>query len=1521
MAFETAKPRDWQDFQRACVILYQAELGDPHAQEYGRSGQDQGGIDILARRNGDPDHLVGIQCRLVKAPLKLAKIRADCAAAIESSLPLKELIFATTAPDDTHATKAAYAVEQELRAKGYDIFVALYGWEQLQNRIAKHASAHCAFNPLLYAGMAQYGGIPSFTANVGSDDSERFRLKSTLIEQGGEGLVQIGPLLVDIQPGAKFTITAGEVDGADIAEAVRAVLSEITASQQDRAVQAYLQAVKKLDCWGYVSTRRTRRGQRPLLSLPLRLAGKPEDDGRLRSDALLAHAQLIGSGTSIWLSGTAGSGKTTLLRHIARSAWFDPAAVGLVDRRIPLYIKLPAFVRASGVHLSARMAEALNLSRTITTPEAVPDDFLERWSASLGKPWLFLLDGFDEVHHSERQALREELISLVEAGHNIVVTSRPNAGADDFDHPLVRSYTLCELDEDDRLALSDALLGERSGAFRAELARINAEPIRTSPLLFTLAAQIFEKKEALPTRRIELYKAVTEDWIARLQESSADQAHGMQQFLLLGEALIGELALVMSRHPDATRVEDLVPMVAESLQRFGLNASYFKVPDIGANALRLLGETSSVFEVAEGFCGWLHPSFREYFAARALSGRGNEDPVVGEAVTMASDASWRQIVIMLASILQGDQTEQLLERLVAQGPDGLTVAGLCLKDGAEVSPRLECKIIAEIAAHAVTDADESYCSVLLGGSQYGLTRLNIIKSVMSRPIAQPSIVWLRRALLERVQASEKPVGGHAGWGPQWFSFLGDIGGDAELCSIVDENRNPSDVRAQALHALASCDPERAVARLKPIVDCCGRERELANLLIRTAFALEQVFIARDLMAGSCLTYQESDDLIQVFGELHRNALEREFALSPPPFPVACAFWHRLRGLGEAEAANFMPTLRAAVREDRERFEDITPLRGAMAGERYCDLLLDWKGKGWSEDAAALLAIGSRDNSLFAGLHNLAERLQQAELADWHRGGWFSRSCSIILLEALLRLHWEDEAWIAEIERFCANGDVELASQHDEALAYYVQARLAFRRDDTQRGKDLLTRAVEATRPSEADGVSFETNGNWLGLELLARIIWLDEGDPQSVLPLLDDRLARIPDDGAAHRLRGFIRFVLGDTEGVVEDLEYALTQTFDHETLAKLAEAYRQKGYFSRADECCSSVIPYSEVWRFMCLQNRGAARVVTDWDGALEDLNAALALDPDCTFALLRRAYLLRNANDAAAALADVTAYIGLVGDDPEANALAHELIQLWGGNSELILPALEQDIRAFLDYCAGVASEETARTEIVDCIGAIPWDLSDIRDEVYLARMALYLTLWTDLGDLSACLTQCVKHGGLLNLIEIVLPLARKLRDKYPHHAKNARCMIDMIEASAAGYGGNLRFERDGPPRPKDDYTFPMYCAKVAIGGLEKQRDYCDAIFRRETGLGDRAIVMIRLDDERRIYGQCNFKRQIEDPFKFKFCDTITTTFAENIVKFVRDMRVRQLVFVEPDLKAEADRYLRGGNLPVALLLVDTL
>jgi cellulose synthase operon protein C len=181
-ATEIPRPKNWQDFQRGCVVLFQAELKDPHAQEYGRHGQKQRGIDILARRDGKHDHFVGIQCRRYDKPLKKPAILKDCRDALAIKAGLKEIIFATTCPADTNATDAALEVENELRTEGHDLKVVLYSWADLELKIIQHPKAQAFFFPAAVASKTTQSVQLDAASILGIAEAvERVRLSNSAV--------------------------------------------------------------------------------------------------------------------------------------------------------------------------------------------------------------------------------------------------------------------------------------------------------------------------------------------------------------------------------------------------------------------------------------------------------------------------------------------------------------------------------------------------------------------------------------------------------------------------------------------------------------------------------------------------------------------------------------------------------------------------------------------------------------------------------------------------------------------------------------------------------------------------------------------------------------------------------------------------------------------------------------------------------------------------------------------------------------------------------------------------------------------------------------------------------------------------------------------------------------------------------------------------------------------------------------------------------------------------------------------
>ena len=108
-ATQIPKPSDEQAFERCNEILWRCVLGDRSVQLHGRRGQEQHGVDLTGLRDGQPERVVGVQCKLKGEGQKLteAEVRAEVEKALTFLPPLSEYIIVTTAPDDEKIQKLA----------------------------------------------------------------------------------------------------------------------------------------------------------------------------------------------------------------------------------------------------------------------------------------------------------------------------------------------------------------------------------------------------------------------------------------------------------------------------------------------------------------------------------------------------------------------------------------------------------------------------------------------------------------------------------------------------------------------------------------------------------------------------------------------------------------------------------------------------------------------------------------------------------------------------------------------------------------------------------------------------------------------------------------------------------------------------------------------------------------------------------------------------------------------------------------------------------------------------------------------------------------------------------------------------------------------------------------------------------------------------------------------------------------------------------------------------------------------
>ena len=149
-ATQIPKPSDEQAFESCNEILWRCILRNETAQLYGRRGQKQYGVDLTGIRDGAPDQIVGVQCKLKGDGKKLTEdeVRKEVAKALKFRPLLSEYIIVTSAPDDTNLHNLAHELSiSASKDREMDLKVQVLGWGSLQREIRRHPDALKAFDP------------------------------------------------------------------------------------------------------------------------------------------------------------------------------------------------------------------------------------------------------------------------------------------------------------------------------------------------------------------------------------------------------------------------------------------------------------------------------------------------------------------------------------------------------------------------------------------------------------------------------------------------------------------------------------------------------------------------------------------------------------------------------------------------------------------------------------------------------------------------------------------------------------------------------------------------------------------------------------------------------------------------------------------------------------------------------------------------------------------------------------------------------------------------------------------------------------------------------------------------------------------------------------------------------------------------------------------------------------------------------------------------------------------------------
>jgi formylglycine-generating enzyme required for sulfatase activity len=421
--------------------------------------------------------------------------------------------------------------------------------------------------------------------------------------------------------------------------------------------------------------------------------------------------------------GDPGTGKSTLVRMImlALAEGRGGASFGLSDEWLPIFFPIAAFaeVRADvGSRDIAPLAYLRDYYRGREQPDYTP--LFER--ALLAGRALLLLDGLDEVREDRLAIVKclEDFIRAWDApGNRFLATSRI-AGYEDapLDDALFERATVQPFSDEDirKFAENWSLAFERAGVPGANPADLdlrrraearthelstaiftepNVTALARNPLLLTILALIHNQGTRLPDRRVDLYQlcvqALAETW------NRARSIAGREIDVYLGTEKLDERFVINLLGPAALWIHaenpggivderDLERKLAETLIAIdGLTRG--KADRLAADFLRLVNrETGLLLERGHRRYSFLHLTFEEYLAGRALIDSAAVEDADAEIHRRAADPGWREVLRLALASASQKEAQRLLLHLLDAPTDAsmrgrpVVLAGECLLD-------------------------------------------------------------------------------------------------------------------------------------------------------------------------------------------------------------------------------------------------------------------------------------------------------------------------------------------------------------------------------------------------------------------------------------------------------------------------------------------------------------------------------------------------------------------------------------------------------------------------------------------------------------------------------------------------------------------------------------------------------------------------------------------------------------------------------------------------------------------------
>lgn len=472
------------------------------------------------------------------------------------------------------------------------------------------------------------------------------------------------------------------------------------------------------------------------------VAGRKMDSDRLsvRESALRKGitkrhtiSEIIARDPAFVILGEPGAGKTTILRYITLTfaEGQQERRLGIQQRLLPIFVPLASYgaTLQSDDSMGLRAYLSLHYEQEHGLMGIAPlfEHHLNRGEA------IVLLDGLDEVMTQDARILiarrtRSFVDAVTAKGNKVIMTSRvvgyreaPLPGS--LPHYTILRFNDSEIRQFAKrwcqayeiwLAGEDSVVVRRRGLVESEKlvqaisSHAGVKELAANPLLLTILSLIHRQENKLPSRRIELYEIYARTLIERWGRARSLSGRAIGE---LGfdynriTKILAQLSLWMHRERamgTARRVE-IVQRIRLTLERMGYDQG-----DAEVEAERLLDNmrrySGLLVERGRDAYGFMHPTFQEYFAARAIAmlRPGERQRIIHENL---HNPRWREVILLAVGQvgsmdLREDEVSELVRGIFAAHSWGneyvhhdLFLAASCMADDVGLDPRLAQEII------------------------------------------------------------------------------------------------------------------------------------------------------------------------------------------------------------------------------------------------------------------------------------------------------------------------------------------------------------------------------------------------------------------------------------------------------------------------------------------------------------------------------------------------------------------------------------------------------------------------------------------------------------------------------------------------------------------------------------------------------------------------------------------------------------------------------------------------------------